>query len=99
MVKKWQSSILLEKIYWGVANRGKPILGVFFAHMSASGHQNGLKLQILNRGPPGGVLDPDFLWQNRPYPEIPLEFFDFADPDFSSSSSRQVFLFSTESLI
>ena len=47
----------------------------------------------------GGVLDPDFPWQNRPYPEIPLKFFDFPDPEFSSSSSRQVFLFSTESLI
>ena len=49
-------------------------------------------------GPPGWVLNPVFPWQNRPYPEIPIKFFDFPDPELSSSSSRRVFLFSTESL-
>ena len=34
----------------------------------------------------------------RPHPEIPIKFFDFPDPEFSSSSSHRVFLFSTESL-
>ena len=30
-----------------------------------------------SRGPPRGVLDPDFPWKNRPYPEILFKFFDF----------------------
>ena len=46
-----------------------------------------------------GVLDPDFPWQNRPYPEIPLKFFYLPYPEFSFSSVRRVVLFSTESLI
>ena len=42
-------------------------------------------------GPTRGVLDPDFPWKNWLYPGVPWNFFDFQDPEFSSSSSRRLF--------
>ena len=52
----------------------------------------------LHSGPPGGVLDSDFPWQNRSYPEIPWNIFNFPDPEFSSLSSRRVFCFRLRAL-